>query len=121
MDAPTAAELQHDNPRRDRDAQGFMVEALEDCVERVMDGKAAQKGSYWSVGLYRFLDDEISLNEQAEWLVQLLTTREPKETVCRIKADVEARLRQYLEGSDIVAARAEEMAEDWRQDHDDYS
>ena len=97
MDANTSAELQHDTPRRDRDAQGFMAEALEDCVERILDGECVPASGRARLDLFGFLDADISLDEQTEWLVRLITRRAPGDTLFDIKHEVERRLREHEE------------------------
>ena len=116
-DGNSAAERLYDaaNAQDERERALYMAKALDDVVERVMNGERVPKSGYPAIDLVDFLEN----NAQAhQLLARILTNSGDAQLIAIYEAgnDVEHLLRRHLDGSQFVADRASEMAEDAREE-----
>lgn len=102
LDGNSAAELLHDQaPSARADAsRWFLADALDDVVERML---VAQKVQGLNLDLPCFLEDQ-------DDLVELVSAAIVSRDWPAFDAEIERRLRRHLQDSEVVAERAEELA-----------
>ena len=117
-DGNAAVERLYDtaNAQGERERDPHLKDALNDVVDRVMSGDRFPKRGFPAIDLWDFLDQQMSLSDQTEWLVRLITCRDELDTVSAFKSEIERRLRIHLVESQFVHDRASEMAEDAREE-----
>lgn len=110
------AELQHD--RTGRDIEPFMARALDDVVECIQQHgqyPAPKRNGFVRVEFdsAEFIVDEMYKGEHLyDFVADVLQALDDADKAFWLKDKIEKALRARLEGSEIVQARARQLAED---------